>query len=80
MENSKIIRYCERCRETIDNSNFKKYGNFARYAKSNKSTNEYQSITENNKNGFGLRYLERNPNRKTRARADTEEGKYTNTF
>ena len=33
MEKSKIIRYCERCHETIDNSNFKKYGNLCTICK-----------------------------------------------
>ena len=33
MERSKIIRYCERCRENIDNSNFKKYGNLCTICK-----------------------------------------------
>ena len=37
MENSKIIRYCERCRKIKDNSNFKKYGNLCKECKENQN-------------------------------------------
>ena len=33
MENSKIIRYCERCHKIKDNSNFKKFGNLCKVCK-----------------------------------------------
>ena len=35
MEKSKNTNYCERCRENIDNSNFKKYGNICTICKVN---------------------------------------------
>ena len=33
MKKSKNTRYCERCRENIGNSNFKKYGNLCTLCK-----------------------------------------------
>ena len=37
MDKSKNTRYCERCRENIDNSNFKKYGIFCTLCKEQQS-------------------------------------------
>ena len=42
MENSNMTRYCERCRETKDITNFKKYGNVCKECKE-KQINEQKA-------------------------------------
>ena len=54
MENSKIIRYCERCRKNKDNSIFKKYGNLCKEFKENQYDEQISKFYRKLKKGVWI--------------------------